>query len=988
MPIYFEQPGWLLLAILLVPCWWWLGRSREAFSPRRWWFIGVTRSLLILVLAVAMAEPLLEERSDGLTVAVIVDRSRSIPRRQLDRAVTWVEDAARGPGRESDDRLAVIQFGRDAVPTAMPDPASVISLGNGPADVTESSPARAVELAKGLLPRDTANRIVLISDGNETIGNLLETAELARESGIPIDVLPIRYAYEDEVLFDRLIAPSRARVGQSIELRLVLRSRGPSTGRLVLESDGVLVDINGDEPGHALPLSISGGIHVERLTVDANTTGPIQFRASYEPSVPGTDRITANNIASAVTFVSGAGSVLIVETGADSGKPLQQAMEVAGIKAIRTVPAGMKGGVVGLLGFDAIVLAGVPRWAFNDAQVKDLHAYVQDTGGGLLMAGGPEGFGAGGWIGSNLEPAIPVQMDPPAERQLVKGALALIVHSCEMPQGNYWGQRVAEEAIETLNAADEVGIIEKGGGGAMWVLPMQVVGDRQAALAAARKLRFGDMQFFTPSMETALEGLLAVEAGQRHAIIISDGDPQSPPVSLIEQYVENNVTCTTVMVGGHGNNPMHAALMERIATMTGGSFYKVDDPNELPQIFIKEARVVSRSLIQEGRFETGVLESGSGPMQGTVTAPSVDGYVLTAPRTSLAQIGLVVDNGEFQDPLYAWWNYGLGRVIAFTSDLSGLWTSNWRSWSRFSSFWEQSIRWLMRSSSQNDFSLNIVDEGGGQFVVEMEAVDSDVAFMNFVETKATVILPSGDSSPLDLQQVGPGRYRGDFQQKQAGTSVVNVNFAGRDSDGEVIDGNIQAAVSRAYSDEYRDLVDNAGLLTRVAERTGGRVLDVDDQMIGDLFDRESLVMPTSARVAWNILAILAALLLLLDVAFRRLAVDPERLREVIANASEPRQEASAASISAWKRSRKAARTQSVDLKNAAGAGRPARKTASLQDASPNPTETGTTPSAPKSSPPATSPDRMEGDDMASRLRAAKDRARRERLEDLGDGEEA
>ena len=199
----------------------------------------------------------------------------------------------------------------------------------------------------------------------------------------------------------------------------------------------------------------------------------------------------------------------------------------------------------------------------------------------------------------------------------------MIVHSCEMPQN----VGAAEEAIETLNAADEVGIIEKGGGGAMWVLPMQVVGDRQAALAAARKLRFGDMQFFTPSMETALEGLLAVEAGQRHAIIISDGDPQSPPVSLIDQYVENNVTCTTVMVF-HGNNPMHAALMERIATMTGGSFYKVDDPNELPQIFIKEARVAS--LADSGRsLRDRRAQVGSGPMQGTVTAPSVDGYVLT-----------------------------------------------------------------------------------------------------------------------------------------------------------------------------------------------------------------------------------------------------------------------------------------------------------------------------------------------------------------------
>lgn len=977
MPIYFEQPVWLLLASLLIPCWWLLGRSREAFSPRRWWFIGITRNLLILVLAVAMAEPVFENRSDGLTVAVVIDRSRSIPRRQLERAVSWMEEAADGPGRQPDDQLAVIQFGRDAVPTAMPDPSSVISLGSGPADVTESSPSRAIELAKGLLPRDTANRIVLISDGNETIGNLLETAELARESGIPIDVLPIEYVYEDEVLFDRLIAPSRARIGQAIELRLVLRSRGPSTGRLVLESDGVLVDINGDEPGQALPLTLSGGVHVERLTIDANTAGPLQFKASYEPFVSSDDRITSNNTASAVTFVSGSGSVLIVENGMGSGESLQRSLEDVGIETVRSVPAGMKAGVVGLLGYDAIILAGVPRWDFNESQVRDLHAYVQDTGGGLLMAGGPEGFGAGGWIGSSLESAMPVQMDPPAERQLVKGALAIIVHSCEMPQGNYWGQRVVEEAIETLNASDEVGIVEKGGGSAMWALPMQVVGDRQAALGAARKLSFGDMQFFAPAMEKVLDGLLAVEAGTRHVIIISDGDPQSPPVSLIDRYVENEITCTTVMVGGHGNNPMHAALMENIAIMTGGSFYKVENPNELPQIFIKEARVVSRSLIQEGDFSTRVFESGSGPMQGTLSVPSIEGYVLTVPRESPAQVGIMVNRESFQDPLYAWWNYGLGRVVAFTSDLDGLWTGSWQSWPRFSSFWEQTIRWLMRSSSQNDFSLDITDEGGGRFIVDMEAVDSDVAFMNFVKTKAKVILPDGESVPLDLQQVAPGRYRGVFQQKQAGTSVVNVNFAGRDSVGEIIDGNIQAAVSRAYSDEYRDLVDNAVLLERVAKRTGGRILDVDSDLASDLFDRESLVMPSTSRVAWNSLSILAALLLLLDVAFRRIAVDPDRLREVVTRASGRRNETSAASISAWKRSKKAARRQDIE----------GDKSASVRAATSDSSSAPGTPEEPSS--PAPRPDPVEpepGDDMTSRLKAARNKARKNRSEDLEDGD--
>ena len=388
MPITFEQPGWLLLAVLIVPTWWWLLKGRDAFGRGRWFTIGIMRSILLLILAVALAQPVLEREAEGLTVAVVIDRSRSIPRTQLERAISFLETAGEGGQRQPDDRLAVIQLGRDAVPTSMPDPASVISLNSGPADVTETNIAAGIEQAKGLLPRDTASRIVLVSDGNETMGNLMMAADL-----------PIEYEYEQEVLFDRLIAPARARLGQSIELRLVLRSNGPASGKLILERNGRVIDINGSEPGQAVALELEGGLHVERVTVEAGDPGPVQFRAIFEPdSLPGQqrDRISANNIGSAVTFVSGSGAVLIIDDGTGSSEPLKKALDSADIAWRSMLPSDMTNGVVGMLGYDAIALVDLPRWSFNDAQIRDLHAYVHDTGGGLLMTGGPGGFGAGG----------------------------------------------------------------------------------------------------------------------------------------------------------------------------------------------------------------------------------------------------------------------------------------------------------------------------------------------------------------------------------------------------------------------------------------------------------------------------------------------------------------------------------------------------------------------------------------------------------------
>ena len=102
-----------------------------------------------------------------------------------------------------------------------------------------------------------------------------------------------------------------------------------------------------------------------------------------------------------------------------------------------------------------MILANVPRGegGLNDAQETMLAQYVHDTGGGLVMIGGPHTFGAGGWEGSRLEQELPVTMEVPAQRQIPKGALVLIMDPAEAPDGNYWGEQCAIKAMEALSLA-------------------------------------------------------------------------------------------------------------------------------------------------------------------------------------------------------------------------------------------------------------------------------------------------------------------------------------------------------------------------------------------------------------------------------------------------------------------------------------------------------------------------------------------------------
>jgi uncharacterized membrane protein len=913
LPIQFERPWWLLL-LLLIPLLFLIGRRSIGGLSRTKATVAFTaRVIVVLLVAAALAQPIWEKRGKGLTVTVLLDRSQSVPLPLQRSSLDYLRKSVSNKYRTTEDRVAVITIARDANIAAMPDINSNVTIGDDVVDRTATNLAAGVKMALAIMPDDTANRIVLASDGNETDDSVLEAAEIARANDVPVDVLVLEYRHDNEVIFDRMVAPARARLGQSANLKLVLRSQAQADGTVFLKMNGDFLDLNGEGSGEGLPVSLEPGLNTIPVTISLDSPGPQEFEALFEPDDLSIDMIDRNNTAVAVTFVGGEGKVLVVDDAGVGGGDTDSSHLVRALResdiTVDVRSPGEIGGLVFLSGYDALILANIPRWALDDQQVRDLHAYAHDLGGGFVMLGGQWSFGAGGWIDTEVARILPIKLDPPSSRQMPRGALAIIMHSCEMPQGNYWGQKVAESAIEALSRLDYVGIVEynwnaaagagQGFGGCSWALPMQEAGDKTTALAATKKMVVGDMPDFASSMRLALSGLTGVRAGQRHVIVISDGDPSPPPASLVQKYIDAKITITMVMVAGHGT-PIHRRTMQSVANKTGGRFYNVTNPKDLPKIFIKEAQVVSRSLIQEGEaYQPMVVSRLPGPTEGFSSVPPVDGYVLTAPREGLAQVPIVIPTSEGNDPVYAYWNYGLGKSIAFTSDLTGRWGASWATWPEFRAFWEQSIRWVMRPSSPVNMLVNTRVEGD-RAVVELEALDADASFLNFMDLHALVLRPDAEADVLSLQQVGPGRYRGEFPIDDAGAYLVNINYSAGDGDRQ---GNMQAAVSVPYSREFRATSHNRVLLEDLVERTHGRVLTTADPNLTNLFDKTDLEVPRSPRRVWDLLAIIAAALFVLDVAVRRVSIDPKKVADAAARAVGQRRDVSTDTVAAWKRTR-------------------------------------------------------------------------------------
>ena len=120
------------------------------------------------------------------------------------------------------------------------------------------------------------------------------------------------------------------------------------------------------------------------------------------------------------------------------------------------------------------------------------------------------------------------------------------------------------------------------------------------------------------------------------------------------------------------------------------------------------------------------------------TLPTLNGYVSTAPRPR-AVTALTSDRG---DPLLAYWQQGLGRVVAWTSDTSGPWSQEWRDWSEGEKFWQQAVRWTFPEPTRATFPVT-AEVVGDQVTLRAQSVRPDGRFGDLLDTRVTITPPGG-----------------------------------------------------------------------------------------------------------------------------------------------------------------------------------------------------------------------------------------------------
>ena len=862
----YSDALWLLLLLPFVVLLARAGRNGGSMrrSARR---LSVALRLLIVTLIVlAIANLQLVTTSDKLSTVFLLDASDSVGAGGRTQGTDFTRKAMLT--MKDNQQAGVIVFGQDALVEKLVGKDK--TLGN-----LESTPttgytnlAEAVRLGTALLPSDSQRRLVLVSDGNQNVDEVRNAAKIAAANGVQIDVVPLGQQSGPDVSVGGVQVPSNLRQGEEFSLKVSVDSNYDGPARLLILQDNQVISDK--------PVDLKNGSNLFQEKLVAKSQGFVNYTARV---VATKDTIEQNNEMNAYSRVKGGPRALLVEGHPDQHEAanLQAALTQNGIQAT-TIPPERFPNLNDLTQYDTVLLVNVPANTLTQANMNVLQAFVKDLGKGMVMVGGEESYGLGGYFRTPIEDMLPVELQLPSKLQTPSVAMVMVIDRSGSMADSYNGPGAGAAGIAKIELAkdaaylaatqlsntDQVGIVVFDTQ-SQWQVPLGPMGNPSNLVSPIGRIAPGGGTNIYSGLEPAVRVLKTATAKNKHIILLTDGQDSEGVEykAILDEANKAGITISTVGLGEDVNTEFLAG----IAKSGNGRYTFINDPSNLPKIFAKEAHLAARSYIVEEPFVPKI--SDPSPIVKDIGAtPQLKGYVATRIKGTATQALVTGRN----DPLLAHWQYGLGRVAAWTSDAKGRWATDWLSWSDFPRFWSQMVRWTVAENETGGLQVQTKTVGNRIFVTA-DALNANSQYLNGLDVKAKVVSSTlnGSQEDLTLTQTAPGHYEGSFVPKGAGSYIVNVQGQGQTGDSATKDLNLAQTVGAvaSYSPEYKQLGTNEALLKDVADLTGGHVLTSP----ADAFSPD-LSRTTRQQELWPWLLLLAILLFPFDIAVRRIRLAP------------------------------------------------------------------------------------------------------------------
>ncbi len=866
--IQFDYPEAFLLAL---PLW---------FAMRRWGWThdgvhGVTnwlRLAIMLLLLTALAIPRLNLSGEGMDIIVVADRSRSMPARSEAQLGDLINDMENN--RRTGDRISIVSFGSKAGIERELSETAVLDKFNQVVDADGSDLNEAI--LTGLDRRtnpDRPARILLMSDGMYNGASPLYAARRAREEYVPIDYREFEKPTAGDIAIESVMLPRETAPNEPFQFSVMVYADRDTDATVLVRRNGIeIAKRNAD-----LTLGVNrlifrdwireGGMH--------HYTAELVYDAS--DAAQGSDPIQENNRGSAVVRVKSGPKILLVTHDGQPGN-VGRALQSGRVPFDVVSATGHPMTLDSLESYRAVFLENVAAGDLGRVRMVRLAQFVEDLGGGVLMSGGRQSFGTGGYYKSPLDEILPVALHSQEETRRTRAAIAIVLDRSGSMRAPVRGGKTkmdlanlgTAECVRMLSPEDMVAVIAVDSAPHL-IQPLTQVRNPNTMCSRILKIQSmgGGIFVYTGLVAAGRELMKATSYKTRHIILFSDAADSEEPgdyKNLLDKFSNAGITVSVIGLGS--DRDADAAFLKDIGERGHGNIEFSTDPLDLPRLFTQDTMSMTRNM-----FLTKESEEAPGGFAGQVLPdirllgdyssalfPAVDGYNLTFLKPDASQG--VVSTDDNTAPFSAFWYRGLGRAAAIPLELDGEFSGELASWDGYEDFIITHARWLLGEDSEGDVFVSMTQDGLDA-VVQVELDPNRPNKLRGKTPQLVVVPPSQERSAVvepDFTWTGPDTLEGRFRLEQQGTYRTLVKTAERDfTQGP--------ALTLPYSPEY---MPRAGMpsgqetLKSIAEISGGRSRVNVLELYGDI--------PAQSRQYRSLvpfLCIAALLMLVTEIAGRR-----------------------------------------------------------------------------------------------------------------------
>ena len=857
----FRSPLFLVL-LAAIPLLIFMQRSAR-LSTAKWRknaiFILRGAALLCAILALTNLHRTHEEQR--LAVAFLLDTSESIPhsqreeaRKQIDAAVAKLKPTDQfgiiGFAKETEVLMEIRRKQDQFLESGSTMLLAVLGEATAGRDGTDI--LAALKRAIALLPDDYHRRIVLFSDGIHNAGgtSLEDYLPLLSASNVEMLTVPLD-TVNDAVRVVQLQVPTQVRKGQPFKMDAVIQTNGSiPTLTATFYYKGAPID--------EFEWTLPSGIHSLPLTIE-----PVSEEGNhrYQLTLNVTDEIPENNQGYGVVTIRDKPHARYVEENLTHAADLETVLEENGFEVEMMSPSEMPTELIELQRSDVLILSNVSAEALSTEQLQGIENYVHDLGHGLVVIGGERAYGPGGYTDTVLERVLPVEMTPRERKDAVAIVFVLdtsgsMANYVEMRQKIALAIEGVRAGIRNLDEEDVAGIL---GFNTDVHIISRLTSEHDVLHQAVSRLKpTGGTTKMEDAIQKAYEMLEENDAKQKHIVLLSDGKSRgaaSDFLRLAERIAEARISVTAIAIGDANKQ-----LLLEFAETGGGRPVFVENIQQLPTVLTEAVRETQRYTVQE-QFQPIIVAPDNPIVTGIGTPPPLYGYVATTEK----ETAQVLIHSHKDEPILAGWNFGLGRAIAWTSDVKPAWSKEWIPWHNFGKFWGQVINWAVPDANAGaDFDLSVSMNHG------MGVLNIDTLTPSEASYTVHVVDPDGASEIVEIQQLTPTRYSGTFQMQDSGSYIVT---AQREGDGH----KRVEAISLSYPVEYAEFGIDTVLLKMIATGTAGIHEPTTTQMTAPAG------APIERQVSLaRVLLVIAAILFVLEMILRRFSIANRRIAEFFA----------------------------------------------------------------------------------------------------------